>query len=254
MLEVIKHFFSVDKLVFVVATDTDQLSHSIKAVYGEGFDADTYLRRFFQQRAKLPEPDFEQYISAKVLEENLTMGDINVLTGFSWGVFVEFFACLATNAKVSIRDVDQVIFMIEAVARQRAGHKKYALIVLVVLIFQFYFGKSWPDESIKIHDFNSFIHFGRLRNNLEENCAKAILAFFLTDSTKQGDSRLKSGLSTALSKTGLPIAYQEQAKNSIGCMVDWVERFQAERGNIHDFFWRWSDYKKMIELSDALTF
>ena len=124
------------------------------------------------------------------------------------------------------------------------------LIVLVVLIFQFYFRGGLPGEHIKIHDFNSFISFGRLRNNLEENCTKAILAFFLIDFS---DSRLKSGLSTALRSTGLSIDYQEQAKNSISGMVDWVERFQAERGNINDLFWCWSDYKKMIELSDVLT-
>ena len=34
MLETIKHFFSLDNYIFVVATDTNQLSHSIKAVYG----------------------------------------------------------------------------------------------------------------------------------------------------------------------------------------------------------------------------
>ncbi|TON99529.1 KAP family P-loop NTPase fold protein, partial [Vibrio parahaemolyticus] len=34
MLEVIKHFFELDNVVFVVATDTEQLQHAVKAVYG----------------------------------------------------------------------------------------------------------------------------------------------------------------------------------------------------------------------------
>lgn len=57
MLEVIKHFFSLDNYIFVVATDTNQLSHSIKAVYGSEFDGTEYLSRFFNRSAALPEPD-----------------------------------------------------------------------------------------------------------------------------------------------------------------------------------------------------
>ncbi|MGR5419899.1 KAP family P-loop NTPase fold protein [Vibrio sp. PNB22_2_2] len=54
MLEVIKHFFELENIVFVVATDTSQLQHAVKAVYGEGFDAQTYLGRFFRRRYSLP--------------------------------------------------------------------------------------------------------------------------------------------------------------------------------------------------------
>ncbi|WP_215407692.1 KAP family P-loop NTPase fold protein [Vibrio gigantis] len=54
MLEVIKHFFELENIVFVVATDTEQLQHAVKALYGEGFDAQTYLGRFFRRRYSLP--------------------------------------------------------------------------------------------------------------------------------------------------------------------------------------------------------
>jgi hypothetical protein len=50
MLETIKHIFDIPKVVFVLATDTEQLQHAIKVVYGEGFDAQTYLSRFFKRR------------------------------------------------------------------------------------------------------------------------------------------------------------------------------------------------------------
>lgn len=46
MLETIKHIFDVKGIVFVVATDTEQLQHTIKSIYGEGFDANVYLGRF----------------------------------------------------------------------------------------------------------------------------------------------------------------------------------------------------------------
>ncbi|MDM5127448.1 KAP family P-loop NTPase fold protein [Aeromonas salmonicida] len=50
MLETIKHIFDIPSIVFVLATDTEQLQHAIKIIYGEGFDAQTYLGRFFKRR------------------------------------------------------------------------------------------------------------------------------------------------------------------------------------------------------------
>ena len=64
MLEVIKHFFKTDHFVFVVATDTDQLVHSISAIYGLNFDAPQYLKRFFDRKANLPEPNIKNYIES----------------------------------------------------------------------------------------------------------------------------------------------------------------------------------------------
>lgn len=55
LLERIKHIFNIPEVIFVVATDTEQLSHSVKAIYGEGFNGQLYLRRFFDQIYTLPE-------------------------------------------------------------------------------------------------------------------------------------------------------------------------------------------------------
>lgn len=68
MLEVIKHFFKTDNMVFLVATDTEQLSHSIKAVYGQDFQSKDYLKRFFDRKATLPEPEIEYYLNAKLAD------------------------------------------------------------------------------------------------------------------------------------------------------------------------------------------
>ncbi len=47
LLEGIKHLFGVKGIYFVVATNISQLSESVKAVYGSGFDGERYLKRFF---------------------------------------------------------------------------------------------------------------------------------------------------------------------------------------------------------------
>ncbi|HFQ4866827.1 TPA: P-loop NTPase fold protein [Vibrio vulnificus] len=59
MLETIKHIFDIPGVVFVVGTDTEQLQHTVRAIYGEGFDAMTYLGRFFNSRCTLKKPSFK---------------------------------------------------------------------------------------------------------------------------------------------------------------------------------------------------
>lgn len=50
MLEAIKHVFDIPGLAFIVATNTSQLAHTVKAVYGSEFSAEEYLSRFFDNR------------------------------------------------------------------------------------------------------------------------------------------------------------------------------------------------------------
>lgn len=47
MLECIKHFYSNDKITFLVVTDNIQLSKTIKKVYGSEYDGELYLNRFY---------------------------------------------------------------------------------------------------------------------------------------------------------------------------------------------------------------
>lgn len=72
ILEIVKHIFNIDKFVFVVATDTDQLQHSVKNVYGLGFEANDYLSRFFHRRFSLKSPDLLNLVHQKI---SLRIGD-----------------------------------------------------------------------------------------------------------------------------------------------------------------------------------
>lgn len=71
LLEIVKHIFSVDRFIFIIATDTNQLQHSIKNVYGNEFDANLYLSRFFHRRFSLHAPDLER-ITLETIKERLT--------------------------------------------------------------------------------------------------------------------------------------------------------------------------------------
>ena len=64
LLETAKHFFNVDHVVFVLCLDRKQLAHSVKAVYGNDFAADGYLRRFFDIDYRLPHPDRKGFVAS----------------------------------------------------------------------------------------------------------------------------------------------------------------------------------------------
>ena len=63
LLERVKHLFNVHGIVFVLSVDIDQLSHSIKAIYGGDFDARGYLKRFIDVEYVLAEPNRKDFIS-----------------------------------------------------------------------------------------------------------------------------------------------------------------------------------------------
>lgn len=64
MLEVVKHIFDIPGVFFIISTDTEQLQHAIKVVYGEGFNAQIYLSRFFDARFTLQQAPLESVINA----------------------------------------------------------------------------------------------------------------------------------------------------------------------------------------------
>ena len=71
LLEVAKHLFAVDHIVFVLAVNRSELEHSIKALYGNDFGAKEYLLRFFDVDFRLPEPDRAAFINQMLVSTKI---------------------------------------------------------------------------------------------------------------------------------------------------------------------------------------
>lgn len=71
LLERIKHYFSNDRITFVFSVNLEELQHTIKKCYGNGFDASRYLDRFFDFRIELPPADMDKYYKSIGLPENM---------------------------------------------------------------------------------------------------------------------------------------------------------------------------------------
>lgn len=57
LLEIIKHFFAVDHVHFVLGLNMQEMENSVKARYGAGIDAELYLQKFITLTTRLPVED-----------------------------------------------------------------------------------------------------------------------------------------------------------------------------------------------------
>lgn len=192
LLEAIKHLFGVNGIYFVVATNTEQLGHAVCAIYGEGFDSERYLKRFFEQEYILPPPKTEKFIS--ILLDRPTLNLTNKTYNFieesvyqlhpniiELVVFADAFA-------LSLRDIEQVVSMLEAVVLAWPDDEKihYPFLILLLtakqisaeLFQQMYSGKLSTDsrefkETLKKHIkgnriFKAYVRVDRSTSRIEE--------------------------------------------------------------------------------------
>lgn len=73
LLENIKHFYDDERIVFLVSTNNKQLSASVCKVYGDKYDGDTYLDKFFDLNLELPNNYIEKYITS--VDENKSISN-----------------------------------------------------------------------------------------------------------------------------------------------------------------------------------
>jgi hypothetical protein len=65
-LEVIKHFFDIDGLKFILAVDKKQLQNTVKQMFGQETETDCYLRKFVDLEWNLPAPDLARFVKVQL--------------------------------------------------------------------------------------------------------------------------------------------------------------------------------------------
>ena len=115
ILEQVKHFFNVPKIVFVLSIDKCQLGHAIKGVYGsDNIDSDEYLRRFIDLEYSIPEPEAEKYY--KYLYDFFNFDDFFMLDERSSSydlrgdksIFLETCKILFSESRVQLRQQEKI--------------------------------------------------------------------------------------------------------------------------------------------------
>lgn len=121
LLEGIKHLFGVPGVCFVIATNLDQLAESAKAIYGSGFNASQYLKKFFDLHYQLPQPNEREFIKQLLVTTGLD-GDprlkscLDPRTYKGVDTLVELFLLQSKMFELTLRDQQQVMRVVEATA------------------------------------------------------------------------------------------------------------------------------------------
>ncbi|MGL5069797.1 MAG: KAP family P-loop NTPase fold protein [Aeromonas salmonicida] len=139
MLETIKHIFDIPGVVFVLATDTEQLQHAIKVVYGDEFNAFKYLERFFTDRYELPKSEIFNYI----FEISNRFDDFPSMCHINYGItseqFSEFLVLIIKRFELQLRDTQSLLNRLVATYRHASNDRKPDILLMAILIAK---GKS----------------------------------------------------------------------------------------------------------------
>lgn len=139
MLETVKHIFDIKNVIFIIATDKEQLQHSIKAVYGSGFNSSKYLDRFFNRSISLNRGPLDTFINQRVNGNSapFTLSD-NAKTPFKiinendTQLSIKIFSAIANFYEMDLRSTNLWLDRIEATLIYST--KPFDLYILSLLI------------------------------------------------------------------------------------------------------------------------
>lgn len=118
LLENIKHIFRIPNVYTIVATDSQQLAHSIRAIYGAEFDSRKYLRRFFDHESRLDNPAYEQLATA-ILEQRGMMTDSRIINALEDPQYKMsnsvILAAIARTLRTTTRDFMRAIDILDTI-------------------------------------------------------------------------------------------------------------------------------------------
>ena len=140
LLEVAKHLFSVNHVVFILAINRNQLGHSIKALYGSEFDAEDYLRRFFDIDFQLPEPERDAFINAALMAVGVPdyFQQAGSRDGWDYEDVLKFLRIFLGASDISLRRVAQTIHRLGLVLAPlyKNGRRWTAMTAVVAVIIR----------------------------------------------------------------------------------------------------------------------
>ena len=145
-LELLKHVFNIDGVVFVIALDGDNLSKAINNVYGSTFDSVGYLRRFFDVTYSLPELDITNYIKSRIeayaLDDIVESRKVYGRNKYDIARISSTIILLSNVFKISLRDIQQFLIRVVIIISNAAPQQQLFPDVLLFLIILRHFNNA----------------------------------------------------------------------------------------------------------------
>lgn len=140
LLEVAKHLFAVDGVVFVLGVNRSELAESVKAVYGASFDAEGYLHRFIDIDIRLPQPDRGAFIDSQMkaigmhafLANIKHTKDIHALEDFPTAR--ELLMLFFNLPELGLRDIEQALYRLGILLASIKSNEQYSFIMTTIFL------------------------------------------------------------------------------------------------------------------------
>ena len=250
LLETGKHIFAVNHVVFVIAVNRSELSHSVKVLYGNDFGADGYLRRFFDMDFRLPEPDRRNFIRELLVSGGFYQyldrtGDrFAVING---GLLLTVMQTFLGESEISLRECGQAIhrfgLVLSSLAEnERAFARTLAILTIVrsvdLALYRKIVAGQTTDEEI-VNDFFGQPSYQSIRYTEAGQLAEAVM---IASRTNARELRLRSEALAVKSplfhmylelttQSTVPEDVAEQVWQQAHAVVDLVYAFHSIRGD-----------------------
>ncbi|MFW2588128.1 KAP family P-loop NTPase fold protein [Sagittula sp. SSi028] len=159
LLESVKHLFYVENVVFILATNTEQLAYAISGVYGQGFDGRRYLSRFIDRTYRFQDVKIDDFVLYSLERYGLSESSFSLPDELSAQNFLsrsfEYFG-------VSLRYIEQVMdYIATFVATWEVEEVKINLLLLLDLAINAHpesvtGPKKLNDRELPLFDFRRF--------------------------------------------------------------------------------------------------
>lgn len=135
LLEVIKHFFSVSHVHFVLGVNLKALGNSVKARYGSGIDAEQYLQKFVSFTMEIPMNFTNQYgRTMEAYKEYISY--IGQKIGINERLRKELILQLSIikrNKEVSLRSIEKILGLIRLLPESAKDERVIDLVITLLI-------------------------------------------------------------------------------------------------------------------------
>lgn len=204
ILEYIKHFFSVEGIVFVLSIDKVQLAHAVCGVYNNSnINSIEYLKRFIDLEYSIPEPSSIMY--CEYLYDSLGIDSLMNKNPNEFHLhkndFVDFFISIIDKHKFNLRTQYKIFSLFKLVLLQVEIYDHIKLIpsLLIMTIYKVAFEFEYKKIKDLEYDYTQLISKFEfvLPNNLnipdKYFCIKVIAQLYLLyNYEKYGFSKMKN--------------------------------------------------------------
>ncbi|OSR72659.1 KAP family P-loop NTPase fold protein [Pseudomonas syringae] len=261
LLERIKHLFDVDDCKFIIATDTPQLNHAIRAVYGSGFGSEKYLKRFFDAEFTLDNSDTDAWVKAnfsipetvRVSELGLRLNHEQMYSRMTQSEYRPdldtilsgkhqlnqnqvIFSALAQTFGCKLRELEKIANQVLAVA-SNCGTREFHLFWAAYLVFlrdeasDLYEQATKGEHELAINRIKEKYPAKKLHFQTQNVSIHDIFSFWISH-VRMGDGAAAHSLST---RAGSELAYIERASHSFFNDFDKI-----------------ANYPKLVELAHSI--